>query len=171
MRSGGRRRTCDELVLWTTKWIFTGAWDDSAVSAFRAKESEIEKRKMEICECVEARPRWRRDEWEITGSGRVIRRYTGGGGDKSGGSPEKSIFYLLYFILTIVKHLKKKLYNFKFEVLRSEILYLKFHYSKPYFYLHFGPYNYTSYLWFINIFLFIILILIKIWFWVVKLQI
>lgn len=95
-KSGGRRRTCDELVLWTMKWIFTGAWDDSVFSGCRAMESEIEKRKMKIRECVQASRRWRRDEWEVTGSGHVIRRCTGG--DKSGGSPEIYILYLLYFV-------------------------------------------------------------------------
>lgn len=43
-RSGGRTEKDVREVLWTTKWIFIGAWDDSVVSEFRAEECEMEKR-------------------------------------------------------------------------------------------------------------------------------
>ena len=58
-------------------------------------------------------------------------------------SPKDTLYLQIWsFLLS-----KRKLQNFKFEV--------------SYFYLHFGPYNHTSPLWFINIFSFIVLILKK----------
>ena len=83
------RDEADAVVAWGSEAVWRNEFSQEPEMTrwfqFRWWLGEFEKRKMEIGECVQARRRWRRDEWKLTGSGRVIRRWTGGGGDKSGG--------------------------------------------------------------------------------------